>query len=176
LAGAALRADRPTPSAGAALQKSVPPQSLDTSSPAESGSTTTFAGSEHATAKDVNQIVERARRALERGDIVEAALHAEMAFDAGRQTSDTKAAAVAELANALIGHIFVMRLGGSRQRLSPARRTTTRLALSAREAFLMSRVEGGVTLDEALDLAALPRLAALRHLAGLARRGLVALG
>ena len=114
-----------------------------------------------------------ARAALASGRIQEAAFHAERAFDLGIMTQDLRAHAIVEAAKPLFSHIFMMRLGGPNRRLTPAPRVDTkRLALSSSEAFLLSRLEGGLTLEEVLDVAALPRLQALRALAGLVRGGL----
>jgi hypothetical protein len=46
-------------------------------------------------------------------------------------------------------------------------------SLTSQEAFLLSRIEDGVTVEEVLDLSPLPREDTLSLLAGLADRGLI---
>ena len=124
-------------------------------------------------ASEARELVGLARSALASGRIQEAAFHAERAFDLGVMTQDLKAHAIVEAAKPLFSHIFMMRLGGSNRRLTPSTRFDgVGLTLSSSEAFLLSRLEGGLTLEEILDVAALPRLQALRTLAGLVRRGM----
>ena len=128
-----------------------------------------------AQASEARELVNLARAALECGELQEAASHAERAFDLGIETQDLKAQGIVELAKPLLGQIFVLHLGGPERRLSPTSGFgTPRLTLSSAEAFLLSRLDGGLSLDEILDVAALPRLQALRTLAGLVRRGLCA--
>ncbi|MCE9575941.1 MAG: hypothetical protein K8W52_22510 [Deltaproteobacteria bacterium] len=50
-----------------------------------------------------------------------------------------------------------------------------RQPLDTRAAFLLSRVDGTLTLDELLDVSGMPRLEALRHLANLVALGILAL-
>jgi serine/threonine protein kinase len=124
-------------------------------------------------ASEARELVSLARSALASGRIQEAAFHAERAFDLGIMTQDLKAHAIVEAAKPLFSHIFMMRLGGSNRRLTPSTRCDgVGLTLSSSEAFLLSRLEGGLTLEQILDVAALPRLQALRSLAGLVRRGM----
>jgi hypothetical protein len=52
----------------------------------------------------------------------------------------------------------------------------TAASLSPERAFLLSRLEGGLSFEEALDLAPMPRQDALRHLVGLLRSGVISAG
>ncbi len=45
--------------------------------------------------------------------------------------------------------------------------------MTSAEAFLISRVDGGTTVEEVLDLSPLPRLASLRLLVALLKHGVM---
>jgi serine/threonine protein kinase len=130
----------------------------------------------HATPVDAQMAVDRARAALDEGDIAEAARRAEIAADLGKHTSDGRAAAIVELSSSLLEHIFISRLGGLQRRLFVVKAIATgdRLSLSPEQVFLLSRIDGGLSVEDTLDVAAMPRLEALRLLTGLERRSFVA--
>ena len=62
----------------------------------------------------------------------------------------------------------------SASRRSRARSTSSRSApISPRAAFLLSRVDGTLSLDEILDVSGMPRLEAYRYLCQLFLRGIL---
>ena len=81
-----------------------------------------------------------------------------------------------ESSRTLLNAIYEARLGSLSQRmvvLSPSSKNK-KLRVSPEQAFLLSRVDGGVTLDEAIDLSPLPRQKTLRLLVSMMRQGLIA--
>jgi hypothetical protein len=77
----------------------------------------------------------------------------------------------------LIDHIFETRIGSLSQRLTVVGVPSSADArVSPEQAFLLSRLDGGVTVEEVLDLSPLARRDTLRLLLAMLRDGLVALG
>jgi hypothetical protein len=79
----------------------------------------------------------------------------------------------------LLTAIFEARLGTLSQRLVVLAPTSTstsnrKMRVSPEQAFLLSRVDGGVTLEETLDLSPLSRQKTLRLLVSMMRQGLIA--
>jgi serine/threonine-protein kinase len=119
-------------------------------------------------------LVDRARAALEAADIVEASTHAGMAFDLATSTEDPHAAALLAESELVLTRVFMLRLGSPSHRLFPVRvRSVSDLPLSPKAAFLLSRLDRGMTVEQALDVAAMPRLQALRGLVQLVNCGAV---
>ena len=77
----------------------------------------------------------------------------------------------------LIDHIFETRIGSMRQRVTVVGvPSSVDSKVSPEQAFLLSRLDGGVTVEEVLDLSPMQRRDTLRLLLALLRDGLVALG
>jgi hypothetical protein len=120
--------------------------------------------------------IERARQALESGAIAEAVGHTESALEWVASASDPMTFALAKRSEALFERVYRQRLGPKdRLIVVELELSSERLNLSPRTAFLLSRLEGGVTVEEALDVAAMPRLDALRALVHLAASGAIRL-
>ena len=72
-----------------------------------------------------------------------------------------------------LAHRAIQRLGGASRmfRAVPLGSGKPRLQLTPEQAFLLSRVDDGLTLDETLDVSGMPRLVTLRLLSGLLEGG-----
>jgi serine/threonine protein kinase len=123
---------------------------------------------------DLARALDQARQAQGMGDIELAVNNAETALLVAESLKTPAAQARLESAGTLFNAIFEARLGSLSQRmvvLSPASNKNVRV--SPEQAFLLSRVDGGVTLDEAIDLSPLPRQKTLRLLVSMLRQGLI---
>ena len=120
--------------------------------------------------------IERARTALESGAIAEAVGHAESALVSVASAGDPTAFALVKRSEALLERVYRKRLG-PKERIIVVEHAPSaeRRNLSPRTAFLLSRLEGGVTVEEALDIAAMPRLDVLRSLVHLSASGAIRL-
>jgi eukaryotic-like serine/threonine-protein kinase len=124
---------------------------------------------------DLGRALEQARQAHGMGDIELAVNNAETALIVADSLNTPDAQARVESSRTLLNAIFEARLGKLSQRmvvLSPS--SHKKLRVSPEQAFLLSRVDGGVTLDEAIDLSPLPRQKTLRLLVSMMRQGLIA--
>jgi hypothetical protein len=124
---------------------------------------------------DLSRALDQARQAHGMGDTELAVNNAETALLVADAMNTPEAQARIESSRALLNAIFEARLGSLSQRmvvLSPT--SNKKLRVSPEQAFLLSRVDGGVTLDEAIDLSPLPRQKTLRLLVSMMRQGLIA--
>jgi serine/threonine protein kinase len=124
---------------------------------------------------DLARALDQARQAHGMGDTELAVNNAETALLVADALKTPDAQARVESSLTLLNAIYEARLGSLSQRmvvLSPA--SNKKLKLSQEQAFLLSRVDGGVTLDEAIDLSPLPRQKTLRILVSMMRQGLIA--
>ncbi|HEU5075314.1 MAG TPA: serine/threonine-protein kinase [Polyangiaceae bacterium] len=124
------------------------------------------------TAEAVSELLDEARDALNAGDAETAVCRAEMALKLAHESDDFLAQRSIEGSETLLARIFEQRLGNLEQIVEVAR-AANGVALSPEQAFLLSRLDGGVTFDEALDLTPMPRQEALRQLVTLLRAGLI---
>jgi hypothetical protein len=124
-------------------------------------------------AADVRAAAESARQAFDRGDLLEAALLAEMVVDLGNHALDPCVVAILQRHAELLERILIARLGGISRllRAEVALRASALPKLTPVEAFLLSRIDDGLTLEETLDVSAMPRLETLRLLTRLLRAG-----
>jgi hypothetical protein len=77
----------------------------------------------------------------------------------------------------LIDHIFETRIGSLSQRVAVIGVPSSADArVSPEQAFLLSRLDGGVSIEEVLDLSPLPRRDTLRLLLAMLRENLIAVG
>jgi serine/threonine protein kinase len=124
---------------------------------------------------DLSRALDQARQAHGMGDIELAVNNAETALLVADALNSPEAIARMDASRPLLNAIFEARLGSLSQRmvvLSPT--SKKKLRVSPEQAFLLSRVDGGVTLDEAIDLSPLPRQKTLRLLVSMMRQGLIA--
>jgi serine/threonine protein kinase len=127
------------------------------------------------TASDLTRALDQARQAHGMGDVELAVNNAETALIVADAMNNAEANARVESSRTLLSAIYEARLGSLSQRmvvLSPTSKQKVRV--SPEQAFLLSRVDGGVTLDEAIDLSPLPRQKTLRLLVSMLRQGLIA--
>jgi serine/threonine protein kinase len=127
------------------------------------------------TTNDLGRALDQARQAHGMGDVELAVNNAETALLVADAMNTPDAQARMESSRTLLNAIFEARLGPLSQRmvvLSPT--SHKKLRVSPEQAFLLSRVDGGVTLDEAIDLSPLPRQKTLRLLVSMIRQGLIA--
>jgi serine/threonine protein kinase len=122
-------------------------------------------------ASEARSAAESARHAFDRGDLVEAALLAEMLVDLANE--DRQLVPALARYTELLETILIARLGGMCRVLRADTRSPSlaRLKLTPEDAFLLSRIDDRLTLEETLDVSAMPRLATLRLLTRLLRSG-----
>jgi serine/threonine protein kinase len=129
----------------------------------------------HFSSGDLHRALEQARQAHGMGDIELAVNNAETALLVADALNSPEAQSRVESSRTLLNAIFEARLGSLSQRMVVLSPTSNRkLRVSPEQAFLLSRVDGGVTLDEAIDLSPLPRQKTLRLLVSMLRQGLIA--
>lgn len=124
------------------------------------------------TAEAVGDLLDQARQALETGDHESAVCRAEEAIGLAGGSDDVLAHRSIEGSQTLLVRIFEQRLGDLDQ-IVEVNESAGKVSLSPEQAFLLSRIEGGITLDEALDLTPMPRHHALRQLVQLLRAGVI---
>lgn len=116
--------------------------------------------------------LELTRHALRASDFAEASSHAEVAFDVGTSTGNETARTALRASEPLLARAFLQRLGSAHHRLHPHHtRSASDFPLSPRAAFLLSRVDEGMTVEETLDVSGMPRLETLRTLVQLVNCG-----
>jgi serine/threonine-protein kinase len=124
---------------------------------------------------EISRAIEQAREAFGAGDLDLAVNFVETALVAADALKSAEAQATVERAGSLLDDIFVARLGKPTTRIASV--TTTRpkkdTGVTPEQAFLLSRVEGGATLEEVLDLSPLPRRRTLRLLVSMLRQRLI---
>lgn len=138
------------------------------------GNASTLAG--NATLQDIPAALERARQALGLGDLNLAVAYAESALRAAEAFDNAEARLSIDSEGMLIDHIFETRIGALTQQLRVVVVPSSRDArVSPEQAFLLSRLDGGATVEEVLDLSPMSRRDTLRIVLSLMRDGLVAL-
>ena len=117
------------------------------------------------------------QQALGLGDLDLALAYAESALRSADSFDSNEAQMMVDSESLLIDHIFETRIGSMQQRVNvvgvPSNLDTK---VSPEQAFLISRLDGGVTVEEVLDLSPMQRRDTLRLLLALLRDGLVAFG
>jgi len=138
------------------------------------GNASTMAGG--VSLQEIPESLERARQALGLGDLNLAVAYAESAIRVAEGFDTGEAQLLLEKESMLIDHIFETRIGSLQQRLSvvgvPSNLDSR---VSPEQAFLLSRLDGGVSVEEVLDLSPLSRRDTLRQLLALLRDGLISL-
>lgn len=127
-------------------------------------------------AQAVQELVERTRQELGLDNPAMALRYAESALTIADQASarpDVVEATTA--AGPLFESVFERYIGRLDAVLTHAEVPSGESRLSPQQAFLLSRVDGQTSVEEALDLSPLPRLQSLRHFADLIRGGLLRL-
>ena len=123
-------------------------------------------------AVEIRAAAESARQAFDRGNLLEAALLAEMVVDLASDARDPRVAPTLDRYSELLERILIARLGGTSCVLRAASSASLeRLQLTHKDAFLLSRIDDALSLEETLDVSAMPRLPTLRLLTRLMRAG-----
>jgi hypothetical protein len=126
--------------------------------------------------QDIPAGLVRARQALGLGDLDLALAYAESALRTAASFDTDEAQRWVDSEATLIDHIFETRIGSMQQRVNVVGVPSNLDAkVSPEQAFLISRLDGGVTVEEVLDLSPMHRRDTLRLLLALQRDGLVAL-
>ena len=161
-----------------ASQSIVPSVRLETGSrqrAAKLGNASTL--NNNASLQDIPDALERARQALGLGDLNLAVSYAESALRVAEAFDNVDARHLVDAEEMLIDHIFETRIGSLTQRVTLVGVPSSADArVSPEQAFLLSRLDGGVTIEEVLDLSPMPRRDTLRLLLGMSRDGLIAVG
>jgi serine/threonine protein kinase len=120
----------------------------------------------------LGELLDRARVAVTGGDFTDAATHAEAALRLAEENPGPRVSSSMDLAEPLLVRVFASRLGSLAHRLCLAKGASLRdLPLSPQVAFLLSRIDDGMSVAEVLDVASVPRLEALRTLVRLVSCG-----
>jgi serine/threonine protein kinase len=128
------------------------------------------------TAERVGELLDQAREALGNGAFDHAVDLAEQAHTIARSSNDYLARRSITGSETLLLRIYEKRLGSLSSPVVINGNPRTFSDLSPESAFLLSRLDGGLTFEEALDLSAMPRQEALRHLVSLMRAGFISAG
>ena len=136
------------------------------------GNASTLSGS--ASLLDISRALEQARQALGLGDLNLAVSYAESALRVAEGFDNAEAQLLIDREEVLIDRILETRLGSLEHRLNVKVVPSSQDAkVSPEQAFLLSRVDGGVTVEEVLDLSPLPRRDTLRLLIEMLRDDLI---
>ncbi|MEO7032427.1 MAG: serine/threonine-protein kinase [Polyangiaceae bacterium] len=142
---------------------------------AKLGNASTLNG--NASLQDIPGALVRARQALGLGDLSLAMSYAESALRVAEAFDNVEARHLVDAEEMLIDHIFETRIGSLAQRVTVLGVPSSANArVSPEQAFLLSRLDGGVTIEEVLDLSPMPRRDTLRLLLAMARENLIAVG
>ncbi|MBK7581578.1 MAG: protein kinase [Myxococcales bacterium] len=150
------------------------PSSPPSSPPPESRERAlTPAGSGARNAVRAQRALEEARAALKLGRLDEAVEHAEKLLELAVFGKETGVYEVLRAGMPVVDHIFEARVGPLDRTLeiTAAARDQKKMNLSSKAAFVLACAEGGVTIQEAIDVSGIPRRDVIRMLAGLMRRG-----
>jgi serine/threonine protein kinase len=123
---------------------------------------------------DFVRALDHARQAHDLGDLELAVNNAETAMTLADTMDSPEVRAKVDASKTLLSAIFEKRLGPLSRRMIVVPPTSNKkVKVSPEQAFLLSRVDGGLTLDEAIDLSPLPRQKTLRLLVSMLRQGLI---
>ena len=101
---------------------------------------------------------------------------AESALELAQDLESTDVGEIIRKNARLFERIFEQRLGNLHNTLEVSASAGSARGLSPEQAYLLSRLEGGLSIEEALDLSPLSRELTLAQLVGLMRLGHIRLG
>jgi len=127
-------------------------------------------------AQSIRELIDRIRQELGLDNLELAVSCAESALEIAQTTKSDEINALIAANAALFQRVFERRLGGLSKTLIVSASAGRASTLSPEQAFLLSRLEGGISIEEALDLSPMSRAATLAHLVGLMRLGHISLG
>lgn len=127
-------------------------------------------------AQSVRDLIDRIRQELGLDNLEIAVNCAESVIEIAQSNKSDEINALIAANAALLQRVFERRLGGLHRTLIVSASAGRARGLSPEQAFLLSRLEGGLSIEEALDLSPMSKAATLAHLVGLMRLGHVSLG
>jgi serine/threonine-protein kinase len=161
------------PATAAAGRESAPPRARS-SAPAPSSSHGAGGRRSLPPLGQVAELIKLARQSLGFEELDLAVEYAQSAMRVAQHSDDVSARTAVEAAQALFERIFVASLGGLERRIVVRRLPSTADEnLAPDEAFLLSRIWQGDTVDQVVDVASLPRPQTLRALVSLMRAGII---
>jgi len=124
----------------------------------------------------VKDLIDRTRQELGLDNLELAVTCAESALEIAQTEKDEVITEMVTRNSSLFRRVFERRLGRMSRTLIVSESASKARGLSPEQAFLLSRLEGGLSIEEAIDLSPLSREATLAHLVGLMRLGHISLG
>lgn len=125
--------------------------------------------------KATQELINRARQELGLDNLELAVSCAESAFEIGYFSSNPEVKELLMKNTSLFTRIFETRLGSLQSKIVLRLDSSRESQLTPEQAFLLSRIDGGLSIEEALDLSPMPREHTLGHLVGLVRTGHISL-
>ena len=126
--------------------------------------------------KAVQGLVDRGRQELGLDNLELAVSCAESALEIAQSLHNEEVNAIITKNARLFRQIFERRLGKLTRTITVSSTPSTSVHLSPQQAFLLSRLEGGLSVEEAIDLSPLSRERTLGQLVSLMRQGHIRLG
>lgn len=126
--------------------------------------------------KAVQGLVDRGRQELGLDNLELAVSCAESALEIAQSLHNEEVNAIITKNARLFRQIFERRLGKLTRTITVSSSPSTSVHLSPQQAFLLSRLEGGLSVEEAIDLSPLSRERTLGQLVSLMRQGHIRLG
>ncbi|HSC88254.1 MAG TPA: serine/threonine-protein kinase [Polyangiaceae bacterium] len=124
--------------------------------------------------KATQELIDRARQELGLDNLELAVSCAESAFEIAHLTSNPSVKQLLSKNATLLARIFERRLGGLRSTILVSAGAQSS-PLTPEQAFLLSRLDGGLSIEEALDLSPMSRELTLGHLVSMMRTGHISL-
>ncbi len=124
----------------------------------------------------VGDLIDRTRQELGLDNLDLAVNCAESAIEIAQTAKSDEVNALITKNAGLFQRVFERRLGGLSNTLIVSASASRAHGLSPEQAFLLSRLEGGLSIEEAIDLSPMTREATLAHLVSLMRLGHISLG
>src|SRR5690606_38382114 len=126
--------------------------------------------------KAVQGLIERTRQELGLDNVELAVSCAESALEIAHSVRRQDVTELIRKNANLFQRTFERRLGRLSRKISVQSRANSQSSLSPEQAFLLSRLEGELSIEEAIDLSPLSREQTLGQLVGLVRTGHIRLG
>lgn len=163
----------PTPSG---RPRSPTPEGRPTPTPAEQKDVRRTSWHSKDPVKATEQLIERARQELGLDNLELAVSCAESVLEIASSTQNPDVKELVRKNALLLERVFMRRLGRGTTVIEVTDGAISGVKLSPEQAFLLSRLEGGLSIDEAVDLSPMSRETTLGHLVGLMRAGHIRLG
>ncbi len=126
--------------------------------------------------QSLEELIEQTRQELGLDNLDLAVNCAEAAIELAQAVRNDEVKALVSRNATLFRRVFERRLGGLGKTLIVSASAGQARGLTPEQAFLLSRLEGGLSIEEAIDLSPLSREATLGYLVGLMKLGHISLG